>query len=230
MDKKVAIITGAAGNLGKAVTHRLINEGCHIHATLGPHDDPNFMTSPELVSEPVNLTDEQETEKYIHQIIDKHGKIDIAVLIVGGFAQGNLFEVTTADINKMIALNFNTAFYVLKPLLKIFKAQNSGRVILIGARPGLNPNEGKDLVAYGLSKSMLIYFSELINAEFQGENVTSTVIAPSTIDTPGTRKAMPEADFSKWVTPAEIADTIAFITTDSGIQLIHYVLHLYGRS
>ncbi len=230
MDNKIAIITGAAGNLGRAVTQKLLDQGCHIHATLGPLDDPDFLSSPELISQSVNLTDEQETEKYINQVVEKHGKIDIAVLIVGGFAKGNLFEVSSTDIEKMIMLNFYTAFYVLNPLLKIFKEQNHGRIILIGARPGLDPHEGKVYVAYGLSKSMLIYFSELINSEFKGENITSTVIAPSTIDTPGTRKAMPDADFSKWVTPEEIAETIAFITTNAGKQLRHAVLNLYGRS
>ncbi len=230
MNNQITIITGAAGNLGRAVSKQLVEMGCHLNVTLSPRDDPHFITAPNLESQVVNLTNEEETRAYVEGVAAKHGRIDLAVLIVGGFTQGNLLEVSSADIEKMITLNFSTAFYVIKPLLAIMKKQESGQIILIGARPGLDPKEGKEFVAYGLSKSMLSYLSEVINATFAGTAISSTVIAPSTIDTPGARKAMPEADFSTWVKPEDIAQTIAFVNSKAGKQLRHSTLQMYNRS
>lgn len=230
MDKRIILITGAAGNLGRAVSRKFLDLACHIHATLGPHDDPDFISSPDLVAKPVNLLDEEESTAFVNETYQEHGRVDMAVLTVGGFAMGNIMEVTMGDINKMISLNFNTAFFIIKPLLKIFEKQGYGQLILIGARPGLDAREGKNFVAYGLTKSMLTYLSETINAQFEGKPITSTVIAPSTIDTPGARKGNPEADFSKWVTPEDIAETIAFVNSKAGKQLRHSSLHVYGLS
>ncbi len=230
MSQPIGIITGAAGNLGRAVTQQLLDQGYQVYATLGPHDDPGFITSPHLSSQAVDLTNEQATAEYVERLIAEQGTIDLVVMIVGGFAPGNLFETTTGDLEKMFRLNFLTAWHVIKPLLEHFKAQNRGQFVLIGSKPGLDARFGTEVAAYGISKSMLVYLSDLINATFEDTAVTSTVIAPSTIDTPGTRKAMPDADFSKWVTPQDIADAIAFLTSNAGRQLRQTVFKVYGNS
>ncbi|MEO1652344.1 MAG: short-chain dehydrogenase, partial [Bacteroidota bacterium] len=81
-----------------------------------------------------------------------------------------------------------------------------------------------------LSKSMLFNLSEILNEEGKGKNITSTIIVPSTIDTPGTRAALPNANFEDWIKPDEIADTLEFLCTKAGRKLRHSVLKLYGNA
>lgn len=100
----------------------------------------------------------------------------------------------------------------------------------MGSRPALEAEEGKDLIAYAFSKRLVFYLAELINVYGKGKNISASVIVPSTIDTPANRQAIPHADFSKWVTPEAIADTICFLLSDSGRQIREGVVKLYNEA
>ena len=131
----------------------------------------------------------------------------------------------------MIALNFYTAFHIVRPLLAHFlEKKHGGQFILVGSRPGLNAADGKDFFAYSLSKAMIFKLAEFINAEGKDKGVTATVIVPSTINTEANRKAMPNADFSKWVPAENIADAIAFSLSGTGKMLRDNVIKIYNRS
>ena len=105
----------------------------------------------------------------------------------------------------MIQFNFLSAFHLSAPLFAHMKENKSGKIILMGAMGALNPIAGKNMIAYSLSKSLLFQFNGLLNAAGKELNVNSLVIAPSTIDTPQNRTAMPNADFSTWNKPTDIA-------------------------
>jgi NAD(P)-dependent dehydrogenase (short-subunit alcohol dehydrogenase family) len=107
---------------------------------------------------------------------------------------------------------------------------NGGKLIFVGSRPALKPQEGKNVLAYALAKSLIFKLADLLNAEGSSKNVTASVIVPSTIDTEVNRKAMPDKDFSAWVKPEEIADAMAFICSDTGKPLRETVLKIYNRS
>jgi NAD(P)-dependent dehydrogenase (short-subunit alcohol dehydrogenase family) len=117
-----------------------------------------------------------------------------------------------------------------RPLLHHMQQNNYGRLIFVGARPALNPAQGKDLMAYALTKSLLFKLAEFINEENKGKNITATVVVPSTIDTALNRKSMPDADPNNWVTPEAIANTMEFILSDKGNVLREGVLKLYNNS
>jgi NAD(P)-dependent dehydrogenase (short-subunit alcohol dehydrogenase family) len=85
-------------------------------------------------------------------------------------------------------------------------------------------------VAYGLAKSLNFRLAELMNEEAKGTNVVSSVIVPSTIDTPQNRKSMPDADFSKWVRPESIAEVIYFYCIEEAKDIRESVIKIYGRS
>ena len=108
--------------------------------------------------------------------------------------------------------------------------QNSGRIFIIGSKPGLNAVNSKGMVAYGLAKSLIFRLAELMNAEAKGTNVVTSVIVPSTIDTPQNRKAMPDADPAKWVRPEAIADVIYFYCTGAAAVLREPVIKVYNNS
>jgi len=150
--------------------------------------------------------------------------------LVGGFTIGNVAATKSGDIKKQIGLNFDTAYHVARPLFLHMLENNKGRIVFIGSRPALKAADGKNVIAYGLSKSLLFKLAEYLNAAAKGKNVTVTVVAPGTIDTPVNRKEMPDANPGNWVKPEELAETFEFILSDGASSLRETVLKVYGNS
>jgi len=227
----IAIVTGASGNLGQAVVKKFIDEGYKVIGTVIPNDPvPMNFPADSFEKVVVDLMNEEDSGKFISSVLDKFKSIDAAVLTVGGFAMGKIADTATADIFKQYKLNFETAYNVARPVFVQMMKQNSGRIFIIGSRPGLDAKNGKGMVAYGLAKSLIFRLAELLNDEAKGHNVVTSVVVPSTIDTPQNRKAMPDADPSKWVKPEAIADIIYFHCTDAAAILREPLIKVYGNS
>lgn len=224
---KHVLITGATGNLGSAVTKKLTGEGFHVIAA--SHSDPpsEFEGNDRITAVKVDLTDPDAVSKFVSSLNEP---IDAAILTVGGFAMGGFSETGVEDIRKMIRLNFETAYHLVRQLLPKMTEHDLGQIILIGARPALDPKAGHKMVAYALSKQLIFSLSEMINAAASGTQVHATVIVPSTIDTPQNRESMPDADPGKWVKPEQIADTVAFLLGESGQVLREPLIRIYHRS
>jgi len=233
---KTAIVTGASGNMGQAVVKKFIAEGFRVIGTVIPNDpvtmDPVASGFPAESFEKVvvDLMNEEDSEKFIASIISKYGSVDAAILTVGGFAMGTIAKTNTSDIAKQYKLNFETAYNVARPLFIQMLKQNSGRIFIIGSRPGLDTRNSKGMVAYGLGKSLIFRLAELMNDEAKGTNVITSVVIPSTIDTPQNRKAMPDADPATWVKPEAIADVIHFYCTDAASVLREPLIKVYNNA
>lgn len=225
---KTVLITGASGNLGKACVEKFLAEGYKVLAIVSPGKTLNIDLSGIETFE-ADLANEASIEKVINSITSSF-KIDTALLLVGGFAMGNIQDTSSAELQKMFSVNFETAYFTARPVFNHMMMQAGGRVVFIGARPALNPADGKSTLAYALAKSLVFKLAELLNAEGTTKNVVSHVIVPSIIDTPVNRKAMPAANFSDWVKPEEIAETIFHLCTDKGSAVRDAVVKLYGRS
>lgn len=225
------IITGANGNLGLAVVNRLLKDNYHLIAATGAAGAGDLPENLKIEQSAVDLMNEAEAAAFVHNSLKEHTDIRAAVLLVGGFAMGKLVETSKADLNKMIDLNFYTAYNVVRPLLAHFLGRpEGGQFILIGSRPGMNAADGKDFFAYSLSKAMIFKLAEFINAEGKDKSVTATVIVPSTIDTETNRKAMPKADFSKWVPAENIAIAVSFALSGTGGMLRDNIIKIYNKS
>ena len=228
---KTAIITGASGNMGQAVVKKFIGEGYKVIGTIIPNDPvPMDFPADKLEKVVVDLMNEDDSAKFINNVISKYGSVDAAVLTVGGFAMGSVAETKTNDIARQYKLNFETAYNVARPVFVQMMKQNSGRIFIIGSKPGLDAKNGKGMVAYGLAKSLIFRLAELMNDEAKGTNVVTSVIVPSTIDTPQNRTAMPDTDPSKWVKPEAIADVIHFYCTDAATVLREPIIKVYNNS
>ncbi len=228
---KTAIVTGASGNLGQAVVKKFINEGYFVVGTIIPNDsvEINFPAD-KFKKIVVDLMKEDDAQKFIDGVISKHASIDVAVLTVGGFAMGKIADTKTADIMKQYKLNFETAYNIARPTFVQMINQNSGRIFIVGSKPGLDARNGKGMVAYGLAKSLIFRLAELMNDEAKGKNVVTSVIVPSTIDTPQNRKAMPDANFNNWVKPEAIADVIYWHCTDEASVVREPVIKVYNHA
>jgi NAD(P)-dependent dehydrogenase (short-subunit alcohol dehydrogenase family) len=228
---KHILVTGATGNLGKAVTSRFLEEGHRVTAFISPRHDPGFMKHERLRVFQADLGNDKETEQIIGKAFERNDIPDMGVLTVGGFGMGRLKDTAGEDLEKMYRLNFLTAYHTARPLFgHMAVSGKGGQIVFIGARPVLEPAAATGMVAYSLSKSLVFSLAEMINEEGKAHGITASVIVPSIIDTPQNREAMPDADASDWVTPDEIAANIDHLITPAGARLRKTVLKVYGNS
>ena len=228
---KTVIITGANGNLGVATVKKFLEENYKVVAIDGKNDHLSFaLSNTNFEFNSVDLSNEDATEKFIQHAIAKHTKIDAALMLVGGFAMVKVTDTKSEDLQKQYSLNFETAYFVSRPLLKHMQDNGYGRFVFIGARPALNPAQGKNLIAYALAKSLLFKLSDFINEENKGTNVVASVVVPSTIDTEINRKSMPGANFADWVKPEQIADVLEFICSEKGSVVREPIYKVYNNA
>ena len=131
----------------------------------------------------------------------------------------------------MFTMNFDTTYFVARPVFQqMIKQGTGGRIVMVGARPALRAKDGSKSFAYGLSKSLIFKLAEFLNATGSQQNVITSVVVPSTIDTPPNRQAMPNADFSAWVKAEDIAATIAHLCSEKADTWRETVVKIYNKS
>jgi NAD(P)-dependent dehydrogenase (short-subunit alcohol dehydrogenase family) len=226
---KTIVITGANGGLGTAVVKKFLDEQYKVIAVARSGTQLGFANNhPQFELHSVDLENESECDTFAREAVSLYKKIDGALLLAGGFAAGDIAATDGSALKKMFAINFDTAYNLVRPLFQHMMENGYGRIVLVGARPALQADAGKNLIAYSLSKTLLIKLADLLNEAAKGTNVVVSVIALSTIDTPTNREGMPKADFSKWVKPEEIADVLEFICSDKGNSLRGPLYKVYG--
>jgi NAD(P)-dependent dehydrogenase (short-subunit alcohol dehydrogenase family) len=228
---KNILITGANGSLGTATVKKFLDEGYKVIAADNEHNRLAFAkNNSNFEVHTVNLSDEKAATAFVEDTIRKHGTIHGGLLLVGGFAMTGLDKTTGKDLKEMFSLNFETAYYIARPLFNHMMEKNYGRLVFMGARPALLASAGKDMVAYALSKSLLFKLAEFVNAEAKGHDVTASVIVPSTIDTKLNRESMPKADPSKWVKAEQLADIMEFICSEKGQPIRESIYKVYNNA
>ncbi|MFN0215243.1 MAG: SDR family NAD(P)-dependent oxidoreductase [Saprospiraceae bacterium] len=231
---KSIIVTGAAGNLGQAVIKRFAKDGHKVYAALGLGENSRLFSESPLAAhihtQFLNLTDETASEGYVKNIVALDPEVEAAICIVGGWQPGMISETTGYEIDKMIKLNFSTAFNLVRPLMEYFERRGKGQFVFIGARPAINAAEAKSQVAYALSKSMVLRLAEIINDQGKFKDIRASVVIPSLLDTPQNRAAFPDTSAEEWVTPEVASDTIAFLLGDTGENLRETVVKLYNQA
>jgi len=214
-DGRVVAITGAAGALGRAVADEFAQRGAtlaliDIIAISGPHFS--------LVGD---LTDAQAAQVTVDQIVGKLGRIDVLANIAGGFTMGEtVFETTAKTWDFMFDLNVMTMLNMVRATVPTMRAKGRGKVVNVGARAGLK-GVGR-MGAYCASKAVVIRLTESLADELKGDGINVNCVLPSVIDTARNRQDMPNADYSKWVVPADLARAIAFLASDAA-NAIHGV-------
>ncbi|MDF2383929.1 SDR family NAD(P)-dependent oxidoreductase [Nostoc ellipsosporum NOK] len=203
------IVTGASGNLGEAVARRFFEEGYNVAGTFG-HGEATAIAHNGAIWENnvVDLKNEKAAADFVADCTRKFRPVDAAVLTAGGYASGDLEHTIVENITQQIALNFLTAYNIVRPLFPHMQKQGRGKIYLIGSVPGEQAQKNAGSLAYGLSKSLLFRLAETLQPSAAEKGVAITVIVPSIIDTPQNRHAMPDADFSKWTSPDIIASVI----------------------
>lgn len=223
MDRNI-IITGGAGNLGREVVGKFKREGYKIIATIAPGSGDEIEEADDIYE--VDVTQEKSVEEFAKEYVHQYGEVECLALLVGGYKGGNIEDTPLELLSEMIQLNFFSAYNMVKNFLPVMKKANKGCFLLVGARPALQPEQAKSSVAYALSKGLVINLADLIAQEVQGTMIRSHVFAPSIIDTPPNRAAMKGQDYSKWVSPVEIAEAMHYAAINPSLS--NMTFKLYG--
>jgi short-subunit dehydrogenase len=214
------LITGGTGNLGKIVVNKLQESGYQLHlATREPTD----AAAKNIYYYSAELTSPESSQLLVENILKKTENISAAVFIAGGFVAGSLQHTSMGDINSMVQLNFATAFNTVVHVINHFRKSGGGKLVFIGAKAAYNKSTAIQNMAYSLSKQMLVNFTAMVNESEAGYNTSAHILLPGALDTEYNRKQMPNADFSKWTSPEEIAITIQQIIQG---QETRNVIHL----
>lgn len=167
---KNIIVTGANGNMGSAVVQKFLSADYHVIAIDHSGSNLGFTEgSPNFELHQVALDEERAALEFFEEIASLKGNIDAALLLVGGFAMGNIETTDGAAIQSMFKLNFETVYHAARPLFQHMLKMNAGRLVFVGATPALDPVAGKNVLAYALSKSLLFTLAEILNAEAKGK-------------------------------------------------------------
>jgi NAD(P)-dependent dehydrogenase (short-subunit alcohol dehydrogenase family) len=161
--------------------------------------------------------------------VDAVPELEAVVNLVGGFASGGLVhETDPAEFERMIELNLTPAFMLARAAMPRLVERGGGAFIGVSARPALRPFPGA--AGYITGKAAVLAFVQALDAEYRDSGVRCNAILPSVIDTPANREATPDADFSKWVQPAEIAKVVRFLVSDDSAPTSGAAVPVYGRA
>lgn len=227
MKDKVILVTGANGGLGMSVTRLLLERGASVAGVSRKIQQSEF-TASSFVPISAEIVDENSASHVVNQILTRFGRLDALVHLVGGFAGGqSVADTDIATFRQMFYVNVDALFHVLRAVLPVMRKARSGRIVGIGSRAAVDP--GPQVGAYSASKAAMVSLMRTVALENRDAGINANVILPGTMDTPANRKAMPNADVSKWVRTETIANLVAWLIGDDGQDVNGAVIPVYGR-
>ncbi|HEU5402282.1 MAG TPA: SDR family NAD(P)-dependent oxidoreductase [Terriglobales bacterium] len=216
MKDKVVLITGANGGLGTEVTKAFLATVATVIGVARSIRQEDFPGT-NFHAFSADLTQVQPTRDLVSHLVVKFGRIDVLVHVMGGFAAAKIHDTDDQTWTRMQDLNLSSAFYISREVIKVMRQSRGGRLIAIGSLAAVEPHAA--VGAYATFKSALTMLYRTIALENQDKNITANVILPGTMDTPANRAAMPGADPSKWVQPADVAKVALMLAGDAGAQI-----------
>jgi NAD(P)-dependent dehydrogenase (short-subunit alcohol dehydrogenase family) len=234
----VIVITGAAGNLGRALAQRFAESPLFPNARLALVDlnaeglkatAATLPSSVQTISIPTNLLEPDSVQAMAEQVRLELGRCSFLANIAGGFAMGKrLHEADDKEWNLMMGLNAQSVFHVSRALIPHMLEQQFGRIVSVSARAA---REGKAKMAiYCASKAAVLTLTESMAAEYKFDGINVNCILPGTIDTPQNRADMPDANFGNWVDPSELADVVTYLCSPAASAVTGAAVPVYGRS
>jgi NAD(P)-dependent dehydrogenase (short-subunit alcohol dehydrogenase family) len=223
------VVTGGTGALGSAVVDMLIGAGatCHVpHRAQSAPDDRGGRTR--LVPHSnIELADEAAVERLYAAVPDLWASIHLA----GGFAAGPIGGTGKDDFYRQIETNLTTCFLCCHGAVKtMLDAGKGGRIVNVAARPALEWRLGAGMTAYAASKAGVAALTAALAEEVAKDGILVNAVAPSIMDTPANRKAMPKAKHADWPKVEEVASTILFLASPDNHVTRGAIVPVYGRS
>lgn len=230
LQNKTVLITGGTGALGHVVAERCAHEGAkvassYLFETELSQLSESFQNNVFLVR--ADVTDEEDVATLFHKVVQKLGRVDILINIVGGFLpQTPIKDITLKAWDSMMNMNLKSAFLCSREYLRRIGTSSYGRIISFGAMPALKPTAGR--APYAISKMGVIMLTQILGEELKHTGITANAIAPSILKTKANMESMPNEDFSKWVTPEEVAEMILFLCSEKGKSINGICIPMWG--
>jgi NAD(P)-dependent dehydrogenase (short-subunit alcohol dehydrogenase family) len=227
MSEKVVLITGANGGLGTSVTSAFLATGMNV---IGASRKISATDFPQPNFEPFSgdFTKAGEIRRAVTKIIEKHGRMDILVHVLGAFAGGQSVAATTdATWEQMRDLNLTSAFYFLRESIPHLRKSRTGRIIVIGSLAAKEAHA--NIGAYVVFKTALAALVQTVALENADVGLTANIVLPGTMDTDANRKAMPKEDFSKWVKTKDVADLVLWLAHENAGHLTGATIPIDGN-
>jgi len=226
-----ALVTGGTGGLGAAVVGRLLDDGWRV-------------VVPWIAERELERVERREGLELVQADLFEPDAVGTAVLqaaghadaplravvnLVGGFQQGaRVAEAPVEQFEAQLRLNLRPTYLVTQAALPHLVAAGGGSIVCVGTRAALQPFPGA--AGYVTAKAGVIAFAQAVAVEYRDEGVRCNALLPSVIDTPANRAAMPSANFTKWVQPAQLAATVAFLCSAEGAATSGAAIPVYGRA
>ena len=217
---KLIVVTGAAGALGGGVVAAFESLGASVVGL-------DIVEAAGII--PCDLFDSASCSTAVSRVHEDHGAIDVLVNVAGGFAMGEaVHETSAATWELMHDLNAGSVLNMARAVVPGMLEARAGKIVNIAARAGLHG--AANMGAYVASKSVVIRLTESMSEELREGGINVNCVLPSIIDTPANREAMPEENFSRWVSPASLAGVIAFLASDVAADIHGAALPVEGLS
>ena len=213
---RVAAITGAAGAIGGRIAQRFAADGWQLALLDRPgHGNALRHAFPDASVAGVDLADASDTERAVREALERFGRVDALLNVVGAFAMQSAVDATDEDLDRQLELNLRTAFHATRAVLPSMLERGGGFVMGMAAAPAVRGSAR--MATYGAAKSAVAGYFRSVRAEVEPRGVGVGLLFPmGTVDTPANRKAMPDADPSSWIDPDELAAAAAFLAGRSG--------------
>jgi NAD(P)-dependent dehydrogenase (short-subunit alcohol dehydrogenase family) len=231
---RVVAITGAAGNVGGALANAFHNAGARLvlidrSPDRLPNLYPEIINSPDhLIAPPTDVTDPGSVAAAIEEITGRFERIDVLVNTAGGYRAGTpLHETSLEDWDFMLNLNARSVFITCQAVIPHMLRHGYGKIVNIASRAALAGDAYHG--AYSVSKTAVVRLTESMAAELKDYGINANCVMPGMIDTPQNRAAIPDADFSRWVQPAAVADVILFLSSEGARAINGAAIPVYGR-
>ena len=214
---RTVMVTGAAGNLGKAVANAFADLGENlvlVDLRREALEEAFGSESSRRSFAPANLLGMAEARGAAQAALARFGRIDVLCNIAGGFRMGEtVHETSDENWNFLFDINTRTLLHAVRAVVPQMVSGGGGKIVNVGAFAAQKGVAG--MGAYTAAKATVIRMTEAMAAELREKNINVNCVLPTIIDTPENRAAMPKADPAKWVAPTDLANVIVFLASDA---------------
>lgn len=214
---RTVMVTGAAGNLGKAVANAFAELGANLVLVDLKRDALEHAFGAEnhqRLFAPANLLEQAGATGVAQAALARFGRIDALCNIAGGFRMGEaVHETSDENWNFLFDINTRTLLHAVRAVVPHMVKAGGGKIVNVGA---FAAQKGvAQMGAYTAAKGTVIRMTEAMAGELRDKNINVNCVLPTIMDTPENRAAMPNADPAKWVAPADLANVIVFLASDA---------------
>jgi NAD(P)-dependent dehydrogenase (short-subunit alcohol dehydrogenase family) len=221
----VAIVVGAAGELGGATVATLVDRGMTVVAV--DRSESGMDSLPDgIAREVVDATDPSAANPMVERIVRHVGSPDVLVNTIGAFQTGDALTTTPDLLRQMIDVNLGSALWLSQAVAPHMQRTGSGAIVHIAARPGIEPSAG--MAAYSTSKAALVHLIRLLDIELRPAGIRVNGVAPQLLDTAYARASFPPEILAHAVAPGAIAEVVAFLVSEAAAPVSGAIIPAYG--